>query len=944
VRLGILGPLLVVGDDGAECAVGAARHRTLLAALLVRANRLVPVAELAEIVWDGAPPAGAVRTLRSYAVRLRRSVGPVVAARIVTHDPGYLCRIGDDELDSLRFDRLRREGAAAVQGGAWPRARAALGEALALWRGAPLADIGSRRLREECTQHLEQARLQVLGWRIEADLHLGRHEELVPELHALVTAHPLREQGHAQLMLALHRGGRRAEALHAFERARRLLADELGVEPGEQLRDMHRRILAGEPSIDRPPGRGDRRGAVAPPAVVVPRQLPPAVGHFTGRAAELRRLSALARRARAGGGAVVVSAIGGTAGIGKTALALHWAHQAAAEFPDGQLYVNLRGFEPSGQPLPPATVVRRFLDALGVAAAAVPADPDGQFSLYRSLLADRRALIVLDNARDVEQVRPLLPGSGGSLVLVTSRDRLTGLIAVDGAVPLELAPLTAADAYQLLARRLGAARAGRERAAVAALAGLCAHLPLALNIAAAHAIAHPGAGLAALVEEVQDAQRRLDLLSTTDAAADIRAVFSWSYATLRPPAARLFRLLGLHPGPDIGVAAGLSLAGDPDDRETYRALDELAAAHLLNEVAPGRYAFHDLLRAYAAEQARRYDTGDEHGAAVRRMLDHYLHTARTASLLLFPARDPVSPPAPAAGARPEEIRDPGHARSWLDAQRPVLVAAAALAEQERLDPHAWQLPTTLAAYLERSGHWPEYLAVQRSALAAAERAGDLSAEANAHCLLGRACATIGSHRDGEAHLGRALELYRSLQDPTGQAHTEHSLGWLAGRQGRHRDALDHAHESLGLYEAAGHRTGQARALNTVGWYRSLLGRHREALAYCRQALDLHRELGNHDGEADAWDSLGHAHHHLGHLAEAVACYRQALDLFRTLGDRHQQADVLARLGDIQLEAGDRAAAAEAWGRAVAIMVELHHPGAGALRARLAAVGNGSGTG
>ena len=729
---------------------------------------------------------------------------------------------------------------------------------------------------------------------------------LVPELRELTTQDWMRDGFHAQLI-------------------------EL----------LGRQILAGDPALAAMQARrNDTPQAAAAltdsasSSATVPRQLPGAVPHFTGRSEELARLSQITDQARSqAAGTVVISAIGGTAGVGKTALAVHWAHQVADRFPDGQLYVDLRGFDPSCTSVQAATAVRRFLDALPVPAAHIPADLDAQIGLYRSLLADKRMLIVLDNARDSEQVRPLLPGAAGCMVLITSRSRLTDLIALDGAISLTVDLLTTREACELLVRRLGLTRVTSEQAAADELIGLCARLPLAVNIAASRAIAHPRAPLSSLVAELRDTRRRLDLLSAGTGTANLRAVFSWSGQTLSSPAARMFRLLGVHSGPDISIAAAASLAATSLD-QARRALDELTAAHLLTEHAQGRYRLHDLLRAYAAEQAQSATHRDDGHAAAGRVLDHYLHTARAATLLLYPARDLSTLPAPASGTLPEHLRSDRHALAWFDSERQVLLAATALAATARFDTHAWQIPSALAGYLERGGHWHDYAATQTAALGAAERADDLAGQANACLLLGRACSRTGSHQRAQLHLRHALKLYTALGDHAGQAHVHHSLGWTLGQQRRYREALQQARQALSLYRAADHRTGQARALNTVGWYGSLLGMHQQALTYCQQALELHHELGNHDGEADAWDSLGHAHQHLGHSSDAIACYRRALRLFQKLGDRHQQADTLARLGDIYRADSQPHRARDAWQQALDILTDLHHPAVGDIRTRL----------
>jgi DNA-binding SARP family transcriptional activator len=613
--IGVLGPLHVQHED-AVIGVPAAKQRIMLGALLARANQVVSFDQLAEAVWDCPRPDAARVTLRSYMKRLRQVLGPEVSARIGTRYPGYRIDVDDSELDLLRFGKLRESAAAALRARSWERAETDLTQALDLWRGPPLADIPSEALRRDELPRLEQLRLQALEWRHAAQLHLGRHDELIPELQAMVIQHPLRERPRAQLMLAYYRCGRQADALAAYQDARQTLIDQLGVEPGPELSALQRRILAADSRLwhpDPPGGRRERNGP-APLAVVAPRapaddervtrtpprQLPPAPRHFAGRADEMTVLDGLLEQAAAAGGTVVISAIAGAAGVGKSALALQWAHRVAGRFPDGQLYVNLRGFDPSGAPVAPAEAIRGFLDAFHVPPPAIPASGDAQAGLFRSLLAERRVLIVADNARDAGQVRPLLAAGPGCLVVVTSRNRLTGLVASHGAHPVTLGVLAEPEAAQLLASRLGAARLAREPGAVADLIRLCAGLPLALSITAARAAARPGLSLARLAAELTEA--RLDALATGERETDVRAAFSWSYHSLSDAGAELFRWLGAHAGPDVSAATAASVAGRALP-ETRKILSELTDAHLIEEGPDGRYSLHALLRAYAAERA-----------------------------------------------------------------------------------------------------------------------------------------------------------------------------------------------------------------------------------------------------------------------------------------------------------------------------------------------------
>jgi DNA-binding SARP family transcriptional activator/Tfp pilus assembly protein PilF len=944
VDFGLLGPLLV-RDGARQVAVSAPRQRVLLATLLFSAGRVVSVDALAEMMWDGRPPAGARGALHSAIQRLRSTLGPSGPALIATRPPGYVLQLGDGGFDVREFAVLAARGWAAVQAGAWAQAAGLLREALGLWRGEALADVPSQLLRAREVPPLEDQRLEVLGARIDADLRLGRHGEVVAELRQLVAAHPLREHFHAQLMLALYRAGRQGDALAAYLDVRQLLASELGVDPGPELRDLHQRILAADPGLlpagnGRPAsGTAASGGAEAAPERVVPRQLPLATRHFAGRAGPLEVLAGLAAETGGTSRAVVISVIEGTAGVGKTTLAVHFAHQVAHRFPDGQLYVNLRGFDPAASPMLAGEAIRIFLEALGVPAAQIPASLDAQAGLYRSLLAGRQVLVLLDNAADIDQVRPLLPAGPGCLVLVTSRGQLTGLVATEGAYPLTLDLLTDAEARELLARRLGPERLAADPAPAGELIELCARLPLALSIAAARAAAQPGLPLASLAADLRDAGGRLDALDAGRGAANVRAVFSWSYRQLDATEARVFRLLGLHPGPDISAPAAASMAGLPL-RQARAALADLARARLLTEQTPGRYSFHDLLRAYAAERARADDSEAEQRAAIHRMLDHYLYTAYPAAILAHPSRRPVTPPALRSGAEPERLADKAQAMAWFGAERRVLTAAVALAPQAGFDIYAWYISWPLARFLELRGPWHEWVMVERTALAATQQLGDPAAQAFAHWQLGYAYARLGDYPASRAQLRHALSIYQELGDRVGQADVQHTLAIMVQFQGLYDEALEHSRQALELSTAAGDRTGQAIALNAVGWFHAMLGDHRQALSYCGQALKLHQgqELGYPKLEAATLDSLGYAHHHLGDHAESIACYQRALDLYREVGDRWGQAETLGHTGDVYHAIGDNQRARRAWEEALAILEDLQHADAGRVRAKLAGLG------
>jgi tetratricopeptide (TPR) repeat protein len=665
----------------------------------------------------------------------------------------------------------------------------------------------------------------------------------------------------------------------------------------------------------------------------VPRQLPADLTTFIGRQTELDQLDNLAAQTHNPRTGPAITTIDGMGGIGKTTLAVHWAHQAADRYPDGQLYVNLRGFDPAGRAMPAGDAVRGFLDALGVPTHRIPADLPTQAALYRSLLARRRMLILLDNAHHADQVRPLLPASPTCLVLITSRNTLTGLIAVEGAHPITLDLLTAGEARQLLAARLGPNRIAAEPRAADAIITACARLPLALAIAAARAATHPTFPLTALAAELGQAPAVLDTLTGPDTAANLPAVFSWSYHTLSPPAARLFRLLGLHPGPDISAAATASLAGLPP-AEAAPLLAELAHANLLTEPAPGRYTLHDLLRAYAADQAHRTDPPTQRHFATHRMLDHYLHTGHAAAHLLNPSRDPISLTPPRPGTSPQQLTSHAQAMAWFTAEHRVLLAAVDHAAATGLHTHTWQLAWALLTYLNRQAHWHDLVATYRTALAATQQLADPAIEPRIHRILGHAYTRLGSFDDAHQHLRTSLDLATRAGDPTGQAHTHltHSVIWE--RQNRHRQALEHAEQALRLYQAAGHQVGQARALNQIGWCHAHLNDYRQALTACQHALTLHQKLDNLDGQAATWDSLGYIHHHLSHHTQAVACYHNSLHLLRQMSDRYREADTLTRLGDTQHATGNTHAAYKAWQHALTILTDLDHPDAEQVRVKL----------
>lgn len=963
----LLGAVEMYTAHGEAIRLRRRQERLTLAVLLLEPGRVVTADRLIGVLWGQVPPANAKATLHALMSRVRKALrlaangDPDGPALLVAHGEGYRLRVPPESVDLHRFQTMVGEARTIAD----PARRSdRLTAALDLWRGPALADAATGPLRDRLCGGLEESRFAALLDRIDADLAGGRPADLVSELATLVAEHPLQERLHGQLMLALYRSGRRADALAAYRLARRVLVDELGLEPGPRLRGLEAAIIADslklgavtrheESGHDRkatrpgsdataPPGPGPSgqaspgAGGPAPPLTVVPAQLPAGVAAFIGRTAYLSRLDALLP-ADPGDGrqrSTAVVAITGTAGVGKTALALHWAHRARHSFPDGQLYVNLRGFDVEGTSTSPAEALQSFLDALQVPAQQVPANLPAQTNLYRSLLADRRMLVVLDNARDAEQVRPLLPGARGCVVVVTSRNRLSSLVVTEGAHPVHVDLFTVAQARELLASRLGTDRVTMEPDAVDEIVSRCTRLPLALAVVAARAAANPGFTLSAIAGELRAARGGLDAFDGEDQVTDVRVVFSWSYRTLAADAARLFRLLGLHPGPDIAAPAAASLAGVPI-RRVRTLLAALTGADLLSEQSPGRYTFHDLLRAYATELLHAHECETDRWAALHRLFDHYLHTADLANRLLYPARDVVALDAPHPGVAVADLIDLGQAVAWFSTEHRVLLAAINHAVEHGFDTHTWQLARILTTFFHRYGLWYGMAATQHTVLEAANRVTDPAGRAHLHRSLAIALAALGRDDDAHTHLAYALDRFRDLGDPIYQADTHMGLVWVCGRLSRPEEGLYHAEQALALSRTAGQRTGQANALNNIGWWQAQLGHYEQALAYCEQSLALHREVGDDThSEAAALDSLGFIHYHLGHHEQAVSYYQQALERYREVSSRYYETRTLTRLGDLHRAAGDLDAARRAWHRALGILDELTHPDAEQLRERL----------
>jgi DNA-binding SARP family transcriptional activator/tetratricopeptide (TPR) repeat protein len=896
MQFGVLGPLRVTGGSGEPVTVSAPRLRVLLAVLLWRANQPVPVDELAEMVWDGAPPAGAAGATRALVMRLRRVLGHPAGPRLITRAPGYVIELSGDELDASRFEALSNDAGLAVRAGRWAEAAQTAATALGLWRGTALTDVSSRVLRDAWLPHLEQLRVQALEWRFEADLRQGRHAELIPELRQVTGHHPLRERFHAQLMLALAGAGRQSEALAAYHEARGLLVRELGIEPGQELRELHERILAGGTALDAP------RAVLGEPRPVIPRQLPAGAGSFTGRQTELAGLVEQAGQTIGAARTVVISAIDGMAGVGKTALAVHVAHRLAGRFPDGQMFIDLHGYTEGQQPRTPADALDWLLRSLSVPAQRIPQDVEERAALYRQRLAGTRTLVVLDNAASEAQVRPLLPGSAGCLVLVTSRRHLKGL---DDAHVLSLDVLPPADAMTLLRVVAGPASLAAQDGALAEIARLCGHLPLALRIAAALLRHRPAWTPEHLAMLLRDQRQRIGALS--DGERDLGAVFDMSYRSLTNPLQHLFRSLGLVPGPDVDACAAAALV-DTDPAYATRMLEQLTDHNLLVQHAPGRYRLHDLIRLHACGLAES-DPQRDRDRALDRLLDYYQRTASRADALI--ARRPRPAPAghtPAHALAPD-LPDPQAARAWLRTERSNLIAALSHAADHGHHQRLVALAAGLDTLLNSDGPWTQAIAVHAAAATAARSLADHSSQADALMRLGNVRGFTGDFPDAIRDLEHALHLYRDLGNQPGQTDALTRLGDVRILTGDFPGADRDLREALALSHALGEQSAQAHALIRLGKVRRLTGDFPGAVRDLEQALGLYRDLGYRLGQATALSRLGDVRILTGDFPSAARDQEQALQLYRDMGNQMGEGSALALLGQVRLSVGDHPGAA-----------------------------------
>jgi DNA-binding SARP family transcriptional activator/tetratricopeptide (TPR) repeat protein len=906
LAVNVLGPLSV-SVDGRPIPVTASRLRALLAALALSAGEEMSVDQLAGILWAEASPAHVRRTVQTYLTRLRLLLGPEA---IVKSPDGYGLHVDPQRVDAIRFERLLDAAAAAGDPAA---ERADLVQALALWRGVPFDGVRSAWLEGVESARLTERYLAAVERRIELDLDLdmGAGAQLVAELRGLTVRYPLRERLWALLMTALYRSGRQADALATYQRLYRLLADELGIEPGPAVQGLHRQILTAHAEPEGPGHALSQRLSSQPlsPSVSVPRQLPADVG-FTGRVHELADLLRISDA-----DAVVVTAIDGMAGIGKTALAVHIAHRIADRYPDGQLFIDLHGFTQGMGPVEPGDALDHMLRSLGVAGTQIPPGIEQRAALYRTRLAGRRMLIVLDNAATEAQVAPLLPGAAGCLVLVTSRRRLAGL---DHTHTLSLDTLPVADAVRLFTHTAGESRLGDQPPdLLAEMVELCGRLPLAIRIAAARLRSHPTWDLSHLVQRLRDQQHRLVELEAGQRS--VTAALDLSYQHLSADQQQTYGLLGLHPGPDIEPYAAAALIG-ATPAEAGRLLDQLLEANLLLEPVPGRYRFHDLTRAHAAHTATRDETQEGGRAALERLLDHYRHTAARAMDAAYPYERGARPPVPAATTPGPGLPDPAAALGWLDTELANLLAAARHAAEHDRPEHIMDLSTILHRHLRTRGRCQDAVVLHQQALTTARATGHPPAEIDALVGLGHMRRMQGRYEQATDHLRRALQLARATGNRTGELDALAGLGRIHLLQGRYQQATDHYQQALQLAYLTGNRHGEQDARNGLGHLHRKQRREEQAADNYERALQLAHATGNHTGELDALIGLGHVRRLQGRYRQAFEHLQQALQVARAIGYHTIEQAALTCLGIIQREQGRYAQASDHYQR----LLDLAH--------------------
>ncbi|GAA1694272.1 BTAD domain-containing putative transcriptional regulator [Glycomyces endophyticus] len=905
----LLGPL-EVRVDGAPAAVPRGKTATILAILLDDANSVVPLDSLIRAVYGIDLPRDPETQIQNAVGVLRRQLG-AARDRVETVGRAYRLRVAPDEVDLLRCKANEDRARALRLEGRTEEAAAALRAALAEWRGPALADQSGAAVEAIRRRH-DEHRLALLERRLDLDLDLGRHADVVEELRQVVATHGLRQRLTGLLMRALHASGRTAEALEAYAALKHRLADALGADPDRELTALHTAILR-----DEPPAPAGPAPTAAPR--LVPATLPRAITRFTGRDEEIRLLDDVLDAAEDEAGIAVVTGMGG---VGKTALAVRWAHRVAHRFPDGQLYFNLRGFDPLSEGADPAAVLGEALSALGVPAPQHPAGLDERIGLYRTVLARRRVLVVLDNARDAAQARPLLPVAPGSFTLVTSRDRLAALVAGEGADTVPLGLMSETDAWSLLVRRIGLTRAMEEEQPVRRIVAGCGRLPLALTLIGAWAAQHPTFSIAALADRLDQTTNVFKVLAATDLGSDPRSVFACSYQVLGSSAAQAFRLFGLHPGGEVTTAGMASLMGRPAaDAET--ALGELAGVHLIEQPCEGRYTMHDLLRAYASERLADEVAPERRRAAEERLFDYFARSTAAADELRNLHGGVVAPAPPVPDVTPEPIRTVRDATDWFEREHDVLAGLALRGAGG--DQGTWRLAWHLAEYAMATGLVDDLEAVQAAALAAAVRRGDTFGQVVAHGYLSAASMLRGDRAGADRRLARAAAVADASGQPWAKGFARYGLAVQAGRDGRDAEAVDYGRGALADFQRSGDRFWEFRAVALIGWHCAVLGRFAEA----RDAFDRLRTAAAEAGSryASAYAELGY-----GLIAFHEHRYDDALRRFATAETGFAELDMAGsaawageHIGDVLAATGRADAARERWRAAEQVYLDSGTP-------------------
>ncbi|MDQ1010150.1 DNA-binding SARP family transcriptional activator [Streptomyces sp. V4I23] len=888
LHFSVLGPVRV--RRGAETLPpGSPQQRALLAALLLRDGRTATASELIDAIWGEEPPSQALAAVRTYASRLRKSLP---AAALVTESGGYALRVGRDALDLAVAQELAAEADKARSAGGRSQARTLINKSLGLWDGEPLANVPGP-YAENQRARLEEWRLQLLETRLDLDLELGCHAEAVSELTALTAAHPLRERLRELLMLALYRSGRQAEALAVYADTRRLLADELGVDPRPELARLQQRILQADAELARPVEE-----PTPAPQVTRPAQLPATVPDFTGRSSFVRELGD--QLATAEGSVMAVSALAGIGGVGKTTLAVHVAHQARKHFPDGQLYVDLQGA--GNRAAEPETVLGAFLRALGAADSAIPDTLDERAALYRSMLDGRRVLVLLDNARDAAQIRPLLPGTAGCAALITSRVRMVDLA---GAHLVDLDVMSPEEALQLFTRIVGEERVRAERESALDVVAACGFLPLAIRIAASRLASRRTWTVSVLAAKLADERRRLDELQAGDLA--VKATFELGYGQLEPAQARAFRLLGLADGPDMSLSAAAALLALPL-HETEDLLEALVDTSLLESAAPGRYRYHDLVRLYARACAERDEQPPSEGeAALSRLLDFYLGTAARVYAIERPGDRLVDHLEPTGGAG-LSFKDRHEAQDWLYAEANALLACVRQSSGPSTLRRAVDLLWAALDLGESGANSKQYEAAAAAMLDAARACGDARAEGRSLVTLSNAHLVAGRFDQADDEAQQALSLSHVVDDPLTGCWASNHRGVIAIYQNRQADGEQHLERAIADFRAGENLPGEASALCNLSRIHLAMGRTASAVALAQQGLDIYDAMGHALRGANARYALGMALTRSGQIPEATARLLEALDVFHDSRQRLWEGMTLFRLAEADI-AGRRIAQA-----------------------------------